>query len=176
MKNFKELLKDIKVFIFDVDGVLSANIMNLNSETGLPVRTGNVKDGYALHLASKLGYKVAIITGANTEYLKSRFAALGMHEDIYLGCHNKIVEFQALMEKYNLNPENVLYMGDDIPDMKVMKMVGVPCCPADAAPEIKEISKYISHCKGGEGCARDVIEQVLKAQDNWLRDDEATIW
>ena len=107
MKNFKELLQDIKVFIFDVDGVLSSNVMNLNSETGLPIRTGNVKDGYALHLASKLGYKIAIITGANTEYLRSRFAALGITDDIYLGCHNKIVEFNALMEKYNLKNTSI---------------------------------------------------------------------
>ena len=167
-------LSKIKAIVFDVDGVLSRETITMNIN-GEPMRTVNIKDGYAIQLAMKMGLRIVILTGAASESIRVRYENLGV-KDIYMRCGVKISVYDEFLAKYGYNDSEIIYMGDDIPDLKVMKMVGVPCCPADAAPEIKEISKYISHCKGGEGCARDVIEQVLKAQDNWLRDDEATIW
>lgn len=166
-------LGKIKAFVFDVDGVLSCDIVSLHPN-GDPMRTVNIKDGYALQLAVKKGYQVAIITGGYTEAVKIRFSRLGI-ASIYMNSAVKINDFRDFMEKTGLNPEEILYAGDDIPDYEVMKIVGLPVAPADAAPEIKEIARYISLKKGGEGIARDVIEQTMKAQGHWMN-DEAFGW
>lgn len=165
MSNFKEDLMKVKAFAFDVDGVLSAQIIPMHP-SGEPMRTANIKDGYVLQLAIKLGYPIAIITGGDTEAVKNRYLKLGI-QDIYMSASNKIEAFTDWINKRNLNPENIMYMGDDLPDYPVMKEVGVPVCPADAVEEIKSLCKYISHKNGGEGCARDVIEQVLRVHNNW---------
>ncbi len=168
MSNFKEDLKKVKAFAFDVDGVLSAQIIPIHPN-GEPMRTANIKDGYALQLAVKLGFPVAIITGGKTDAVRKRYVDLGV-QDVYMGASDKIIQFNDWIEKRNLSPENVLYMGDDLPDYPVMKVVGVPVCPADAVEEIKSLCKYISHKNGGEGCARDVLEQVLRVHNMWGTD------
>ena len=134
----------------------------------------NVKDGYAMKNALNKGYRVCIISGGTNEGVRTRLSALGI-EDIYLGAHDKIKQYQALVQKYNLLPENVLYMGDDVPDYPVMKIVGLATCPNDAVQEIQSISKYISNKKGGEGCVRDVIEQVLRVQQKWNENFDASL-
>jgi len=164
-KSYKEILPQINTFIFDVDGVLTNGIVTVFPD-GQLVRQMNIKDGYALKSAVKAGYRVCIISGGKNEGVRTRLANLGI-TDIYLGAHDKIKQFNELIEKYNLKPENVLYMGDDIPDYPVMKLVGMPCCPNDAVREIQQASKYISDKTGGNGCARDVIEQVLRVQNKW---------
>ncbi len=164
-KSYKEYLEHIKTFIFDVDGVLTDGSLTI-TETGDMLRTMNVKDGYALKTALDKGFNVAIISGGTNEGVRSRLAALGI-SDIYLGAHNKTEQLQDYFNKKAIKPESVLYMGDDIPDYPVMERVGLPCCPQDAVQEIKGISKYISHKKGGHGAVRDVIEQVLKVQGKW---------
>ena len=163
--SYKQLLPKINTFIFDVDGVLTNGMLTIMPD-GEMVRHMNVKDGYAMKNALNKGYRVCIISGGTNEGVRTRLAALGI-EDIYLGAHNKIKQYQTLIEKYNLQPENVLYMGDDVPDYPVMKIVGLAACPNDAVREIQEVSKYISDKKGGEGCVRDIIEQTLKVQGNW---------
>ena len=167
-------LTKIRAIIFDVDGVLSAETITL-AANGDPMRTANIKDGYALQLAVKKGLIVAIITGGKTEAIRVRYEGLGL-KDVFLGCSIKVKEYNHLMEKYNLRSEEVMYMGDDIPDYEVMRLCGCPVCPADAAPEIKAVSIYISHRNGGYGCGRDVIEQVLKAQGKWMDGNEAFGW
>lgn len=161
-------LTKIKSFIFDVDGVLSPDCISLSVE-GVPMRMVNIKDGYALNLACKSGYGLAIITGGDTEAVKNRFARLGI-EHIYMRSSIKINDLNDYMEKTGYKSEEILYSGDDLPDFYVMQTVGLSVAPADAAPEIKGIAKYISHKKGGEGVARDVIEQVMKAQGTWMND------
>ena len=173
MTNFKEELRSVKAFVFDIDGVLSTQTIAL-SALGMPVRTVNLRDGYAIQLAVKKGYHVGIISGGNTkEYIK-RLKTLGVNE-IYLNSRNKSESMKELAGKWNIDFRNVLYMGDDIPDYEVMKMVGLPACPADADSEIKQISVYISDKRGGEGCARDVIEQAMRLHNNWM-DHEAFSW
>lgn len=159
-------LKKIRAFVFDVDGVLSCDVIPLHPD-GDPMRTVNIKDGYALQLAVKKGYEVAIITGGYTEAVKIRFSRLGIRH-IYMKSAVKVHDYRDFLEKTGLKPEEVLYAGDDIPDYEVMQLVGLPVAPADAAAEIKQIARYISLCRGGEGVARDVIEQTLKAQGNWM--------
>ena len=159
-------LTRIKAFVFDVDGVLSREVIPLSPD-GDPMRTVNIKDGYALQLAVKKGYHVAIITGAYTEAVRVRFSRLGITH-IYLKSAIKIRDYQDFLSKTGVQPEEVMYAGDDIPDYGVMQLAGLPVAPADAAPEIKQIAKYISSRKGGEGVARDVIEQTLKAQGHWM--------
>lgn len=166
-------LKKIKGLVFDVDGVLSADMIPLHP-SGEPMRMINIKDGYALQLAVKRGFEVAIITGGNTEAVRKRFAALGI-KHLYLGAKIKKEQFTHYLAQTGLDASEVLYMGDDIPDYEVMKQVGLPTCPADAASEIKSISTYISPADGGRGCARDVIQQVMKAQGKWM-DGEAFGW
>ncbi|MDR1706994.1 MAG: HAD hydrolase family protein [Prevotella sp.] len=166
-------LSKIKAFIFDVDGVLSPNSIPL-SLTGEPMRMVNIKDGYAINLAVNHGYSVAIITGADTENIRLRFSRLGV-KDIYMKSRVKIIDFNDYMQKTGFKPEEILYSGDDLPDYHVMEAVGLAVAPADAAPEIKGVAQYISHCKGGDGVARDVIEQVMKAQGKWMG-DEAFGW
>ena len=172
--NVKEKMAKIKAFAFDVDGVLSANTIPLFPD-GEPMRMINIKDGYAIHQAVLKGFPIAIISGGKTNAIRVRFESLGV-KDIYLGSRFKTNEFADFLKKYDLQPSDVLFMGDDIPDFEVMKMAGIAACPCDAAPEIKEISVYISNKKGGEGCGRDVIEQVLKAQDKWMCDKESFGW
>lgn len=167
-------LTKIKALVFDVDGVLSRETITMYPN-GEPMRTVNIKDGYALQLAVKAGYHVAIITGARTEAVKVRYNGLGI-TDVYVGASVKRDYFNELLEKYNLQPEEVLYMGDDIPDYEVMQMCGLPCAPADAACEIKQLAIYISPRCGGEGCGRDVIEQVMRAQGKWMDKSNAFGW
>ncbi|MCF8296615.1 MAG: HAD-IIIA family hydrolase [Saprospiraceae bacterium] len=168
MNNYKELLKEITTFFFDYDGVLTDGNVFLSSQGDL-IRSSNVKDGYALQLAIRLGYKVVILTGGKSKQIKKRFENLNL-KDIFIAVEDKLKPYENYIKKHNLQAENVLYMGDDIPDYPVMKRVGVACCPADAVEEIKNISVYISDYKGGQGCVRDVIEQVLKVKGEWMKD------
>lgn len=167
-------LKKIKAIIFDVDGVLSSEIVNLASD-GEPLRTANIKDGYAIQLAQRLGLRIAIITGGNTDSVRIRYEKLGL-EDIYMKAAVKVTCYDDFLQKYGLQDNEVMYMGDDIPDYEVMLRCGCPCCPQDASPDIKKISLYITSCKGGHGCARDVIEQTLRAQNKWMHDKIAFGW
>ncbi len=167
-------LKKIRAVIFDVDGVLSSETITLNSD-GEPLRTVNIKDGYAIQLAVKLGLRVVILTGANTSSVRLRYERLGV-EDIFTGCSVKVKVYEDLLAHYGLCDEEVMYMGDDIPDYEVMKRVGCPVCPKDACPEIKSLSVYVSQCKGGYGCGRDVIEQILRAQGKWVMNEKAFGW
>lgn len=167
-------LSKIKMIVFDVDGVLSSETITLHT-SGDPLRTVNIKDGYAIQLAIKMGLHIAIITGGNTENVRIRYERLGM-TDVRMSCAVKIDAYRELLKKYGLTDAEVMYMGDDIPDYEVMKCCGCAVCPADAASEIKAISVYVSHAKGGQGCARDVIEQVLKAQGKWMNDKRAFGW
>lgn len=169
-------LKKIKALVFDVDGVLSANVIPMSTE-GEPMRTVNIKDGYALHLAAKQGVLLGIITGGRTEAVRRRFLALGLApENIYTGSSVKIHDYCDFRDRYGLRDEEILYMGDDIPDLPVMQQCGLPCCPKDAAPEVKAVARYISHAAGGYGCGRDVVEQYLKVQGLWLADEKAFGW
>jgi 3-deoxy-D-manno-octulosonate 8-phosphate phosphatase (KDO 8-P phosphatase) len=169
MTNFKEDLRKVKAFAFDVDGVFTDGKVYLFKEEEF-VRAVNIKDGFAVRYAIEMGYPIAVITGGNSETLRSRFQKLGV-TDIYMKTHDKIENFTDFYYKYDINPESILYMGDDIPDLDVMKKCGIPTCPADAAVEIKSISKYISNYIGGDGCVRDVIEQVLRLKGDWLKAD-----
>ncbi|MDT0647743.1 HAD-IIIA family hydrolase [Zunongwangia sp. F260] len=165
-KNYKEYLNQITTFVFDVDGVLTDGSVQV-STAGELLRTMNIKDGYALKLAKNAGYTVCIISGGKNEGVRMRLRDLGIN-DIYLGISDKVEQMDEFFDIYGIKPDEVLYMGDDIPDYYPMKLVGLPCCPQDAAAEVKEISKYVSHKKGGKGCVRDVIEQVLKVQGKWM--------
>jgi 3-deoxy-D-manno-octulosonate 8-phosphate phosphatase (KDO 8-P phosphatase) len=167
-KNFKETLSDIKAFVFDVDGVFTDGTLFLLPD-GVQARQMNIKDGFAIKHAAEQNYPIALITGGEDESVRWRFANLGV-KDIYLPSTNKVADFEDFISKRRIKKEEVLYMGDDLPDYNVMKLVGVPTCPANADSEIKKIAKYISDKKGGEGCVRDVIEQVLRAQGNWVTD------
>jgi len=158
-------MPQITTFIFDVDGVLTDGTVTVFPD-GQLIRTMNIKDGYALKTAVEMGYNVCIISGGTNEAVKSRLKALGI-TDIYLGAHNKITQLNDYLRKHTIELDQVLYMGDDIPDYPVMKLVGLAACPKDAVPEIQNVSRYISQKKGGNGCVRDVIEQVLKVQDKW---------
>lgn len=166
MSNYKEGLTRITTLIFDYDGVLTNGVV-LITNSGDQLRTGHVKDGYALQLAIKSGYRVAVISGGYSESMRHRCNALKL-TDVFLGVENKLEVYEEYIAKHELSADEVLYMGDDIPDYHVMKKVGMPVCPSDAAEEIKGISSYISHFRGGEGCVRDVIEQVMKVQGKWM--------
>ena len=163
---FLENLKNITTFIFDVDGVLTNGTV-IASESGELLRTFNIKDGYALQLAAKKGYKICIISGGKGMAMNKRFDGLGV-ADVFLGVSNKVEIFENYLVQNNIKPEQVLYMGDDMPDYHVMQLVGIATCPIDAIDEIKQISHYISPKKGGETAVRDVIEKVLKVQLNWF--------
>lgn len=167
-------LEKIRAVVFDVDGVLSAETITLHPD-GEPMRTVNIKDGYAIQLACKLGLHVAVITGGNTQSVRLRYEHLGVR-DVYMKCAVKITAYEELLGKYGLTDDEVMYMGDDIPDYEVMCRCGCPVCPADACPDIKAVSIYVSDRKGGSGCGRDVIEQVLRAQGKWLKDPKAFGW
>ena len=165
-KNYKELLGNITTFIFDIDGVLTQCQVLVQNDGDL-LRSFNVKDGYAIKQAINQGYRIAIITGGNNIGTRRRFEQLGV-TDIYMANHLKIEPLKEYMDKYKLRPEEILYMGDDIPDVAPMKRVGLPTCPQDAVPEVKAVARYISHLGGGQGCVREVIEQVMKVQGKWL--------
>ncbi len=162
-------LSQIKAFIFDVDGVLTDGTVHV-TETGEQLRRFSIKDGYALQLSVKRGFPIAIISGGRSQSVVSRLKGLGI-QDIYIGVDIKTDAFEEFLLIHDLQPEHILYMGDDIPDFPVMKLVGLPACPADAAEEIKAISQYISPKNGGEGCVRDVLEKVLKVQGQWLEEN-----
>ena len=164
--SYKEYLNNITTLIFDVDGVLTDGTI-LVATNGDMYRKMHTKDGYALKHAVDCGYHICIISGGNNEGVRKRLNGLGI-EDVYLGVHHKMKTLEAYLQKKGLKMEEVMYMGDDIPDLQVMQKVGLACCPQDAVQEIKKISHYVSHKKGGKGCVRDVIEQVLKVQNNWL--------
>lgn len=166
MAFFKEELLNVKAFIFDIDGVLSNDNLQLD-ENGEPMRTSNVKDGLAIRNAVNNGFPLAIISGARTENLRKRYEYLGV-QHIYLAVQSKLDCFNDFLAKTKIDPESIMYMGDDIPDLAIMTKIGIPTCPADAVTEVKAISKYISDRKGGEACVRDVIEQVLRAQGKWV--------
>jgi 3-deoxy-D-manno-octulosonate 8-phosphate phosphatase (KDO 8-P phosphatase) len=167
MKSYKEKLSQITTFIFDVDGVLTNGDVLLLE--GKVYRTLNAKDGYALQYAAKNEYAIFIITGGNSEDVKTRLLDLGVKE-VFLKSSNKIAVYENIKKSYNLKDEEILYMGDDIPDYEVMQNVGVATCPQDACQEIKAISIYQSPIGGGKGCVRDVIEQTLKVQHNWMKE------
>lgn len=169
-QSYKEYLQHIKCFIFDVDGVLTDGTVKVTTD-GEMFRTMNVKDGYALKTAIEQGFEVCIISGGTNEGVRVRLQNLGI-KNIYLGTHQKTDTLEEFIAEHKINPENILYMGDDIPDYEIMNEIGLPTCPRDAVSEIKAISKYISHKKGGKGCVRDVIEQVLKVQGKWLVSDK----
>ena len=167
-------LQKIRAIIFDIDGVLSSETITLSAE-GEPLRTVNIKDGYAIQLAIKLGLRIVIISGARNQSVRVRYEGLGV-EDIYLGCAVKIETYDGILRKYGLVDEEVMYMGDDIPDLEIMRRVGCPVCPNDACSEIKEVSLYVSDRQGGCGCGRDVIEQTLRAQGKWVMNAKAFGW
>lgn len=167
-------LTAIRAFAFDVDGVLSPSVIPMSAE-GEPMRMANIKDGYAMQLASKRGYPIFIITGGRSEAIRNRYAALGVKE-IHEGCAFKLPVFEDCLSRYGLTAAQVAYVGDDIPDLPVLQCAGLPCCPSDAAHEVKEACNYISPAAGGYGCARDIIEQVLTAQGKWMSDMHAFGW
>lgn len=161
-----EKFKQIRNFIFDIDGVLTDGSITLMSD-GSQVRKMNIKDGYAIQLAIKKGYHISVISGGSSEMAKKRLQGLGV-EDIHLKCNNKLEALEEIKHTYEIELERTLYMGDDMPDYLVMKEVGLATCPANAAIEIQEIAHYVSAFKGGEGCVRDVIEKVLKINSHWV--------
>lgn len=158
----------IKAFAFDVDGVLSKQVVPM-FPNGEPMRTANIKDGFALQLAVKLGYPIAIITGGRTEAIEARFRSLGI-VDIFMGVSDKLPVFEQWLQSRALSAVQVMYMGDDVPDLPVMRIAGLAVSPFDAVEEVKGVSKYISDRIGGEGCVRDVVEQVLRAHSRWASD------
>lgn len=167
MSNFKEDLTKVKAFAFDVDGVCTDGTVICLAD-GQQVRQSHTRDGFALRFAHEQGYPIAIISaGKNNTGVVKRFESLGL-TDLYIGSLAKVPAFDDFLKKHNLTADDVLYMGDDIPDYPVLKRVGVPTCPADAANDIKPIVKYVSDYPGGYGCVRDVIEQVMKAQGKWV--------
>ena len=169
MTNYKSLLKNINTFIFDYDGVLTDGSV-ITLDDGEAYRTTSVKDGYALQLAVKKGYRVAVISGARADCMLNRLKALQI-KDIFLGVENKLGVFNQYLLDNSLEAQHVLFMGDDIPDYEIMLQAGIPTCPSDAAEEIRGVATYISNAPGGKGCVRDVIEQVLKIQGKWMNND-----
>ncbi|WP_028896299.1 HAD family hydrolase [Prevotella sp. HUN102] len=167
-------LKKIRAIVFDVDGVLSAGTVAMDAK-GEPIRTMNIKDGYAIQLAEKLGLKIAIMTGGRNEEIRLRYEYLGV-KDVLLNCSVKIRHWKGFTDKYGLKDEEIIYVGDDIPDYEVMRRAGCSCCPKDACSDIREIATYVSDTEGGYGVARDVIEQVLRAQGKWKMEGKAFGW
>tara|TARA_B100000795_G_scaffold158062_1_gene118718 strand:+ start:15760 stop:16293 length:534 start_codon:yes stop_codon:yes gene_type:complete len=164
-KSYKEYLHQVTTFVFDVDGVLTDGTITITTD-GDMYRTMHTKDGFALKEALLQGFNVCIISGGTNQGVFKRLSGLGI-KDIHLGTHHKTETLKKYLQENNISPSQVLYMGDDLPDYKVMQEVMMPTCPQDAVPEIKALSKYISHKEGGKGCVRDVIEQVLKVHGKW---------
>ncbi len=167
-------LTKIKAIVFDIDGVLSCSTVAMDNE-GLPLRTMNIKDGYAIQLAQKHGLRIVILTGGNSASIQQRYAMLGV-EDIYMKCAVKVEAYEQFKQRYHLLDEEIVYVGDDIPDYEVMRRCGCPCCPADACKEIKDVSVYVSRFTGGNGVGRDIIEQVMQAQGLWMASEKAFGW
>ncbi len=167
--NYLEKFKDIRTFIFDVDGVLT-NSEIIVLESGKLLRKMSIRDGYAIKHALKKGYKVVIITGGKSEGVVTRLKDLGV-KDVHSGVSDKVEVYEELVDIYGLHPINILYMGDDFPDLEVMQKVGVAACPKDAAHEVIEIADYISPIEGGKGCARDVIEKVMRLHGKWMPEE-----
>lgn len=167
-------LQKIRAIVLDVDGVLSAQTITLASD-GEPLRTVNIKDGYAIQLACKQELRIGIITGGDTQAVRLRYERLGV-KDLYMKTAVKLTAYEDFIEKYGLRDEEVMYMGDDVPDFEVMTRCGCPCCPADACADIKNISLYVSHYPGGQGCVRDIIEQTMRAQNKWMNTAKAFGW
>lgn len=164
-RNYKELLQNVTTFVFDVDGVFTDSTIAITT-AGELLRTMNVRDGYAVKTALNQGYRICIISGGSNEGVRARMRALGV-TDIYLGAAHKEESLREYLMDYEIPAEEILYMGDDIPDIPAMEMSGMVVCPQDAVPEVKRISHYISHFNGGAGCVRDIIEQVLKVRGHW---------
>ncbi|MDT8415616.1 MAG: HAD-IIIA family hydrolase [Flavobacteriaceae bacterium] len=165
MKNYKEYLNDIRTFVFDVDGVLTDGSFIITT-SGELLRSMNTKDGFAIKIAHEKGYRICIISGGNNEGVKHRLRELGI-TDLYFGSLEKRAALDEFLDINQIEPKTVLYMGDDIPDLEAMQLVALPTCPQDAVPEVKKMALYVSHKKGGKGCVRDVIEQVLRVHGNW---------
>ncbi len=163
--NYKEMLRDVTTFVFDVDGVFTDSSV-LITTTGELLRKMSVRDGYAVKTAIDKGYRLCVISGGSNEGVRQRLQGLGV-TDIYLGAGHKEDRLREYMLDYGIAPGEILYMGDDIPDIPAMRMVGMVACPQNAVPEVKALSHYISHLNGGEGCVRDIIQQVMKVQGNW---------
>jgi len=163
-----DAFRHISTFVFDVDGVMTDGSL-LVLPDGVMARRMNIKDGYALQLAIKKGYRVLVISGGDSPEVKDRLNKLGV-TDVWMQTHHKKQVLAAYLEKQGIAREQVLYMGDDIPDLDVIQLAGLPCCPLDAAQEIKDTSIYISHLNGGAGCVRDVIEKVMKLRGDWNED------
>lgn len=170
-QSYKTLLHQITTFVLDVDGVLTDGTVLVTTE-GEMLRTMSIKDGYAIKVAIEKGFKVCIITGGTNEGVKKRLQGLGI-TDFYMGSHHKLDALQEYLDIYDIPREEVLYMGDDIPDIPAMASVALPSCPQNAVPEVKRVAKYISHINGGHGCVRDVIEQVLKVKGHWMENFDA---
>lgn len=173
MINYKEKLKPIRAFVFDFDGVMTNGDVWTYADRET-VRCGNIKDGFAVQYAVKKGYIVAVISGATSLSIDNRMNSLGVTQ-CYTGCGDKIKTYDQFLHDNNLRDEEVLYMGDDLPDYPLMKRAGVATCPADAAVEVKGIADYISIREGGKGCVRDVIEQVMRLHGTWFHED-AVVW
>ncbi|MCD8739432.1 HAD hydrolase family protein [Mucilaginibacter roseus] len=173
MESFLTKLKDITTFIFDVDGVLTDGSVFV-ADDGVQTRAFNIKDGYALQLAVKLGYNVCAISGSRSKSIIHRLNSLGI-TDVYIGARNKDERFKLYLEEKRIKATNVVYLGDDIPDLTVIQLAGLRVCPADAVEEIKAVCDYVSPIPGGKGCARDIIEKVLKVQGKWMN-AEAYSW
>jgi len=173
MINYKEKLGPIRAFVFDFDGVMTDGSVWVYADRET-VRCGNIKDGFAIQYAVKRGYTIAVISGATSASIDNRMQMLGVTQ-VYTGCGNKAETFDKFLRTNNLQPEEVLCMGDDIPDLPILQRAGVATCPADAAIEVKEMADYISPWGGGHGCVRDVIEQVLRLHDQWFK-PEAVLW
>lgn len=167
-------LTKIRGIVFDVDGVLSAETITMG-ENGTPLRTVNIKDGYAIQLAVKMGLHICVITGAKVESIRYRYEGLGVR-DVHIGASVKMPIYEEWLKEYGLRDSEIIYVGDDIPDLEIMRRVGCPCCPGDACVEVKEASVYVSQRMGGHGVGRDIVEQVLRAQDKWLADKRAFGW
>ena len=170
--NYKEIFKNITTVVLDVDGVLTNGDIILMPGMQ-PVRKMNAKDGYAMQLAVRNGIRMAIITGGRSPEVKERLQGLGI-TDIYLGASSKMESYEDLKMCYDLKDDEILYMGDDLPDYDIMKLVALAAAPQDAAPEIKAVADYVSPVNGGKGCVRDVLEQLLKIQGKWARSKDRT--
>ena len=163
--NILAAFRSIKTFVFDMDGVLTDGSLLISTDTEY-LRTMDIKDGYAMHVAANNNYRMVVISGSISKPAIKRLKHVGV-KDVFMGVEDKKELLQKYIAEHKLDPEEVLYMGDDIPDYRCMKIVGVSCCPADAAVELKQIVKYISPFNGGHGCVRDVIEKVLKLNGKW---------
>lgn len=167
-------LSKIKAIAFDVDGVLSPATVPMSAD-GVPMRMANLKDGYAMQLAVKAGIKIAIITGANVPSIPGRFSIIGV-KDIFMGVSDKLPVFERWLAENDLKPEEVAYAGDDIPDMPVLRVCGLPVAPRDGASEVKAIAKFVTRADGGYGVAREILEEVMRAQGLWLDKSSAYAW